>query len=187
MPPVVVPNSVSRTSMFVPNPQHGRASGGMSGVENTVEGLYAAHFAEAAKVAFLVTGDAHLAEDIAQDAFLASISRMAFLRRPDRFEAYLRRAVLNRCASHHRRRKRQESVLRAAAETTVKSDTDRVDDIDAVRRALGRIPPRQREAMILRYLVDLNDQEIAALMKCRVGTVRSLMSRGRESLRRELP
>ncbi len=149
--------------------------------------LYARHAPDAVRLARLLTGDAALAQDLVQDAFVRLGGRLVHLRRPDAFEAYLRRTVVNLARMHFRRRR----VERAHAERQRRAPDpvapgDAVEDRDLLRAALLRLPERQRAALVLRFYEDLPDRAIAEVLRCRPGTVASLVSRGLTRLRTEL-
>ena len=148
--------------------------------------LYATHARSTRDLAYLLTGDRALAEDLVQDCFVRLAGRITPAQDPG---AYLRRMVVNASHSHFRRlRVRRERAPDEAR--TVGADTDVSLDgaQDRAERqrlleALGTLPPRQRTAVVLRHWLDLSEQECATEMRCSVGTVKSLSSRGRAALR----
>jgi RNA polymerase sigma factor (sigma-70 family) len=149
--------------------------------------LYRVHADEAIRLAYLITGDRALAEDLVQDAFVRLAGRLLHLRGPGGFEAYLRRTVVNLANTHFRRRKverryqeREASMLRP-----VSHDPD-VPGIEAARAALLALPIRQRTAIALRFYLDLSEARTAELMGCRPGTVKALVSQGFDKLRPKL-
>lgn len=133
--------------------------------------------------AFLLTGDRGAAQDLAQDAFAALLAgwRRGGLADP---EHYLQRALTLRAVSRWRRAARRETPTSRPPDGVSPDQTAVHDDRDALRRALAVLPARQRGVLVLRYLEDLPDEEIAALMGVRTSTVRSQAARGLESLRR---
>lgn len=147
--------------------------------------LYARHATEAIRLAYLLTGDRALAEDLAQDAFVKLAGRLAHLRDPDAFEAYLRRTVVNLSHSHFRRKRTERAYLaREASRTRTGSvDVPDVERRDELWRDLQRLPIRQRTVIVLRIYEDLPEQRVAEILGCRPGTVRSLLSRGLSELR----
>ena len=146
--------------------------------------LYRAHVPGAQRLAYLLTGDHALGEDIAHDAFVRAIGRFADLRSPESFGGYLRRAVVNGVRSHarsaSRERARAERSARLAGPGTAQDAPDEGDELWA---ALDRLPDRQRAAIVLRYWLDLSDQDVGRALGCRPGTVRSLLSRGLATMR----
>jgi RNA polymerase sigma-70 factor (sigma-E family) len=149
--------------------------------------LYRHHVPAAIRLAFLLTGDAAIAQDLAHEAFLRCASKRASMRSPDRFGAYLRRAVVREVAMRRRAADREYGRLDRASRSRpvtddVQTATDRVDLV----AALQRLPARQRTAIVLRYWSDLPEAEIARSLGCRPGTVKSSLARGLAALRLEV-
>ena len=136
------------------------------------------------RLAYLLTGDRAVAEDLVQEAFVRFVGRFRFLRDPDAFEPYLRRTIVNLSKNHFRRRAVERAYLEREGRRIedVSTDPD-VATSDTLRSALLRLPLRQRTALVLRYYEDLPDATIAELLGCRQATVRSLVARGLEALR----
>jgi RNA polymerase sigma-70 factor (sigma-E family) len=136
------------------------------------------------RLAYLLTGDRAVAEDLVQEAFVRFVGRLRFLRDPDAFEPYLRRTIVNLAKNHFRRRAVERAYLEREGPRTedVSTDPD-VAAYDTLRSALLRLPLRQRTALVLRYFEDLSDATIAELLGCRQATVRSLVARGLQALR----
>ena len=147
--------------------------------------LYGRHAPDAARLAYLLTGDRALAEDLVQDAFVRMFGRFRDLRNPDAFEAYLRRTVVNLSRSHFRRRRVELAYLERAAGAPSGANPE-LGAREEMWEALLRLPDRQRTAIVLRYYEDLSEVETADAMRCPVGTVKSLVSRGIERLRHEM-
>jgi RNA polymerase sigma-70 factor (sigma-E family) len=150
--------------------------------------LYLAHADGAVRLAYLLTGDRALAEDLVQDAFIRLAGRLVHLRDQSAFDAYLRRTVVNLSNSHFRRRKVERAFLESSrnAVGTQTSRSPSVEDREDLWRALGRLSGRQRAAVVLRFYEDLSERQVAEILKCRPGTVKSLVSRGLETLRKEI-
>ncbi|MDP9343968.1 MAG: SigE family RNA polymerase sigma factor [Actinomycetota bacterium] len=150
--------------------------------------LYTAYGPRAGRLAFVLTRDRELAEDVAQEAFARLITHLPALRDPDAVEAYLRRSVVNLCRKHWRRVSRERSFLRRegpvmATRTTAQPDVARRA---ALASALDRLPYRQRAALVLRFYEDLTERQTARALGCAVGTVKSLVFRGLRALREEI-
>jgi RNA polymerase sigma-70 factor (sigma-E family) len=148
--------------------------------------LYNAYAADGIRLAYLLTGDRALAEDLVQDAFVRLIGRLRHLREPDAFWAYLRRSIVNLATSHFRHRRVEGAYLErlAASPSAVTNVNDALDE--TMYRVLLRLPQRQRAAVVLRFYEDLSEAQTAAVLGCSTGTVSSLVSRGMKTLRGEL-
>ena len=156
------------------------------GQERRLDELYRHHVPEMVRLAYVVTGEAAAAEDLAQEAFVRAAGRFAHLRNRDAFGAYLRRALLNLCKNHFRRRDTERAYLAAQQPPDATHPQAALDSADVVRAALLRLPVRQRAALALRFFEDLSVEESARALGCRPGTVKSLTSRALETLRVEL-
>ncbi len=150
--------------------------------------LYQAHALGFVRLAFLMTGDQPTAEDIVQDAFLGLHRRWGSLTDHDRALSYVRTCVLNGCRQLHRVRYRREKVqldppedVRSAEDSALLSEDNR-----AMLAAITRLPARQREAVVLRYYLDMTEEQAAQAMGVSRGTVKSATSRGRAALARML-
>jgi RNA polymerase sigma-70 factor (sigma-E family) len=144
--------------------------------------LYLRHAPQALRLAYLLTGDARLAEDLVQDAFVRLAGRMLHLRSPDGFHAYLRITVVNLVRSH-RRRKSVEATYLERRTASIALDPPDLSDRVELRSALMALPIRQRTAIVLRYYEDLSDAQTAEVMRCRRAAVKSLVARGMVTLR----
>jgi RNA polymerase sigma-70 factor (sigma-E family) len=150
--------------------------------------LYRRHADGARRLAYLLTGDAALAEDLVQDAFVRLAGRLAHLRDPAAFEAYLRRTVVNLANSHFRHRRVERAYLEREANRPVGHGAPGgPEERDELWTALQTLPERQRAAIVLRYYEDLTERDIADVLRCRQGTVKSLLSRGLVAMREEIP
>ena len=146
--------------------------------------LYARHAAEAIRLAYVLTGDRLLAEDLVQDAFVRLAGRLVHLRDPHAFDAYLRRTVVNLANSYFRRKRVERAYLRrSTAEPRPVGAAHDADRRDELWQDLQRLPSRQRTAIVLRIYEDLPERRVAEILGCRPGTVRSLVSRGLAELR----
>ena len=136
------------------------------------------------RLAYLLTGDRALAEDLVQEAFLRFVGRLHHLRDPEAFDAYLRRTIVNLFSSHLRRLRleRRALVRQRSAGRPEQRDRD-VAERDAMWSALQTLPPRQRVALVLRYYEDLSERETAEVLGCSVGAAKQLVTRGLTALR----
>jgi RNA polymerase sigma factor (sigma-70 family) len=139
----------------------------------SLEALYRREYAAMVRLAHLLTGSNAVAEDVVQDAFVSMARRIGEANVPG---AYLRATVINGCRAWHRRRRylaREERTLEPALPDAA------ADMLDA----LQALPERQRTALVLRFYLDLPEDEIAAVLDCRPATVRSLVHRGLARMR----
>ena len=144
--------------------------------------LYVRHAPDALRLAYLLTGDRSLAEDLVQDAFVRMAGRLVHLRSSSMFAAYLRTTVVNLARSHGRRK----AVERRYAERTAAprpAEAADVSDRDQLRNALMALPVRQRTAVVLRYYEDLSERQVAEVLRVRPSAAKSLIARGVASLR----
>ena len=139
--------------------------------------FYREHFADVARLAFLLTSSWEVAQDLTQDVFVRLHRRWSKVAEP---RAYLRRAVVNACHSYHRRRFLERRRNGVDPSSAVQLGADELLD------ALAQLPYRQRAALVLRFYRDLPDEEIGAVLGCRRSTVRSLVHRGLEELRKAI-
>jgi RNA polymerase sigma-70 factor (sigma-E family) len=158
---------------------------------SAVAGLYAEHALGLTRLALIIVGDRQAAEDIVQDAFCGLHRRWDALRDTGKALQYVRSAVLNGCRSESRRVR--TSLARGgrdgdylppvwSAESVVLATEERREVI----AALSRLPARQREALLLRYFLDLSEADTAAAMRISRGTAKSTVSRGLAALRQLL-
>lgn len=154
-----------------------------------VSELFEGHAVRLIRTAVLLVGDQSSAEDVVQDAFVGLYRAAGRLEDPGNAVAYLRASVINGCRSVLRSRKR--AGLRAAAMHdppvwSAESAAMAGEDKREVLAAVARLPRRQREVLVLRYYLNLSDQEIAADLGVTRSTVASTASRALAALGREL-
>src|SRR2546428_7768501 len=112
--------------------------------------LYLRHADEAVRLAYLLTRDRALAEDLVQDACVKLAGRLVHLRDPGAFDAYLRRTVVNLANSHFRRKRLERAYLKRER-GSIRSEESMPDPgtRDELWEAMGRLTPRQRAAIVL--------------------------------------
>jgi RNA polymerase sigma-70 factor (sigma-E family) len=147
--------------------------------ERSFAAVFNAHHRDAVRLAYLLTSDATQAEDIVAEAFAKVYVRWKRGEVRD-VGAYLRRAVANEANSKLRRRylERREAGRQRGDDRGVRLVDEQAADRDEVWSALGRLPARQRQAVVLRYYEDLSEADTAELLGVSVGTVKSQVSRG---------
>ena len=150
--------------------------------------LVTRHHAEMARVAYVVTGDAALAEDAVQSAWLACWARLPSLRDPLRVRPWLFAIVLNEARQIMRRRRRVAMVeldLNAGATTSTADPAVGIGRLDLVR-ALAHLAPDDRALLALRYVAGLDAVELGAVTGRSASGTRARLSRLTARLRREL-
>jgi RNA polymerase sigma-70 factor (sigma-E family) len=133
------------------------------------------------RTAYLIVWDLPEAEDLVQEALLKVARRWHRVRRMEHPVAYARRILVNLAlgGAERRSRRRQELTGEALADRhDQRTESNPVETQDELMRALAALPPRQRTVLVLRYFLDLPEAEVAAAMKCSLGTVKSTASRG---------
>lgn len=148
----------------------------------TLEQLYEANAADGRRLAFLLVGDRAQAEDICQDAFVRVLGRFGDIRNPDGFRTYLMRTVVSLSKNHFRRKALERRHSRAVVPGVVELP----ERDHALLEALGRLPSRQRAALVLRYCEDLSEDRTAQILQTSRKAVRSLVTRGLAALRKEV-
>lgn len=149
-----------------------------------LDALYREHAPAALRLALLLTGDKARAEDLVQDAFLRAGSRLGVLRDPERFGAYLRKAVVNATRNAHRHRQVVDRYLTRQGPLVPQfSEPDDLTTRDALWSAIQHLPARQREVIVCRFYLDLSERNTADALGCSPGTVKSSLSRGLDALR----
>jgi RNA polymerase sigma-70 factor (sigma-E family) len=153
---------------------------------HAVTALYQSHALGLTRLAFGMLGDRPAAEDVVQEAFCGLYRAWDRLPDHDRVLGYLRVSVLNGCRSAIRRNRRVPRPLAVPAAPSAEADALAGEDQRAAVAALRRLPPRQREALVLRYLADLPENETALAMGVSRGTVKSTTARALAALGRML-
>ncbi len=158
--------------------------------EDRLAALHREHYRSLVRLAALLLGDTARSEEVVQDAFVKLQLRWGGLRRLDAAPAYLRSAVLNGARSLLRH---QQVTDRHGARRTSAPPADTPEAAalarDEHRRVVGalrRLPERQREALALRYYLDLSEAEMAAAMGVTAGSVKTHVHRGLAALARAL-
>jgi RNA polymerase sigma-70 factor (ECF subfamily) len=144
------------------------------------------------RTAAALLGSREEAGDVAQDVAIDVLRSLHGLRDPEAFDGWVHRITVRHAMRRLKRRRGDQrhetplALLSEAAEPALVEDVDR-ETVVAARQALSaafdELPPKQRLALALRYVHDLPDAEIASALGCRVGSVHSLLSRGRSALR----
>src|ERR1019366_644055 len=143
--------------------------------------------ARALQAAAVAMGDVHAARDVSQAVAVRVLRGLGSLRAPDRFDAWVYRITVSEIRRAYRQRSQRGEIPLDCDSIDVTHDSDRGGGLASemlftragLRAALAELSYRERTALALRYVHDLGDEEIAKAMRCRSGTVRSLLSRAR--------
>ena len=139
------------------------------------------------RTAYLLTGNSVAAEELVQDTLVRLYPKWERVEGADLPLAYVRRALANGYVNQARRASRREFAYADVPERIDDYDpVTQLADRDQIWGGLRRLPDRQRAALVMRFFDDLSDDDTAAALGCRVGTVRSLISRGLATLRVQL-
>jgi len=137
--------------------------------------------------AHVLTGDPHAAEDVVQTALARTAAAWPRVRRKDNPEGYVRRAVVTTHLNALRRRPWREQPRDFISNEADDADAARpeqdLDERDAMWSALAELPPKQRAVLVLRYYEDLSEADIAEVLGCSRGTVKSQAAKGLSRLR----
>jgi RNA polymerase sigma-70 factor (sigma-E family) len=133
------------------------------------------------RLALLLTGDRWQAEELLQDSLVRIYERWRRLSRTDDLHAYLRKVLVNNHTSLWRRRRRENLV--GEVPDRPGPDGDVSAEALMVRDALRSLPPKQRAVVVLRHYEDLPEREIARVLGCSPGTVKSQHAKAMAKLR----
>jgi RNA polymerase sigma-70 factor (sigma-E family) len=165
-------------------PRSARSTG--VGVDDPLTVLHREQYRSLVRLANLLLDDRGRSEEIVQDAFVKLQLRWGGLRRLDRAPAYLRSAVLNgaRSALRHGRVVGRHAERRTALPDMPTPETGALAAVehDRVVAAMRLLPTRQREALALRYYLDLSERDMAAAMGVSAGSVKTHLRRGLAAL-----
>lgn len=135
------------------------------------------------RVAFLLTSDHGLAEDLLQTALMKTSRRWRHLPDRDHAYSYVRRVLVTTHTSWYRRRRVREVLVDQWPDVTDAKSGDGPSGVAEAFHALNALPPRMRAVIVLRFYEDLSEADTAAALGCSLGTVKSQSSRGLARLR----
>ena len=144
--------------------------------------FYASHFDEVARALVLAGADREQARDATQEAFARALRRWRRVAAMDRPDGWVYVVAMNQLRDHWRRLQRRAS----AAPDTAPDEGGVLATRISVRDAIATLPPRQRQAVILRYLADLPIASVADAMGCAPGTAKATLHQALRALRIEL-
>jgi RNA polymerase sigma-70 factor (sigma-E family) len=156
-----------------------------SDADQAIIAMYSTEYRSLVRMSVVLVGDVGTAEEVVQECFIAMYSAWRRLRNVDKAVNYLRRSVVNRSRSVLRRRivadkhaPKHEPDMPSAEQGAI-TRLERSAVIDALRS----LPDRQREAVMLRYYLDLSEEEVASAMQISRGAVKSHTARAKAALR----
>lgn len=165
-------------------PKAARTAAARPGSGASFDAVASAHYPQLLRLAWLLTGDREQAEDVVGEALARSLRRWdaASIANP---AAYLRRAVINEVNSSFRRlrTRRRHRTHRRGDDRGQRLADEQIADADAIGRALGQLPAKQRAAVVLRFYEGLSQAETAEAMGCSLGAAKSNCARGLDRLR----
>lgn len=153
-------------------------------VHDAMARLHHDHYRSLVRLAALLLDDIGASEEVVQDAFVKVHLGWGRIADPERAPAYLRSAVLNGARSRMRHRQVQDRHLQAVppAAPSAEAGALAAEEHDRVVAAVRRLPARQREAVVLRYYLDLSEAEMAAVMGISAGSVKTHLHRSLAAL-----
>jgi RNA polymerase sigma factor (sigma-70 family) len=148
-------------------------------VRSSFDDVYSAELRPIVRLAALLVRSQHVAEELAQEAFLRLFEHFDQVDNP---AGFLRTVVVRLCLTWQRRRKTEQRLIQQVGIERPSS----IPEVDETWEALGRLDPDRRAVLVLRYYEHLRHREIAELLGCPTSTVRSRTHRALKDLRKEL-
>jgi RNA polymerase sigma-70 factor (sigma-E family) len=150
-----------------------------------ITSMYDAQYRPLVRMSAMLLGDIGTAEEVVQESFIAVHAAWRRLRDIDKAVPYLRRSVLNRSRSILRHRMVVGRHAPAREPDMPSAEQGAITQLErsAVIEALRSLPARQREALVLKFYLELTEEEVAAVMKISTGAVKSHTARGKAALR----
>jgi RNA polymerase sigma-70 factor (sigma-E family) len=158
---------------------------GAADADLAIAALYGTEYRSLVRMSAMLLGDVGSAEEVVQDSFIAVHAAWRGLRDFDKGAHYLRRSVMNRSRSVLRHRAVVDKHAPAAEPDMPSAEHAAIARLQrtAVISALRSLPARQREALVLRFYLDLSEEQVAAAMRISQGAVKSHTARGKAALR----
>lgn len=147
--------------------------------ERRVRDLFDVQYRPLCRLAYVILRDAAQAEEAVMDAFVKTFAGWRRIGMMDRPDLYVRRAVVNACTSRLRRRSIESRHLDDHRPITAAD----FDTQHLVRAAIDELPKRQRLCVVLRYFEDLSEADMAEVLGCSPGTIKSQLSKARVTLK----
>ena len=155
-----------------------------------LDALVAAHARQIVRLVSRLVDQAEDVEDLVQETFLAATAHRRTFRGECRLSTWLSRIAVNKCRSYHRWRRLRRFIPllpgHGVGAATTAATASAVDTEEEVRRAVGRLPAKYRESIVLRYFENLTIDEIAEVLGVRRTAVEKRLSRARQRLKEML-
>lgn len=165
--------------------RQGNRAGRVGTTDEQLANLYSLHASDAARLAYLLTGDFDVAQDIAQEAFVKLGGRISRLRLPENAAGYLFRTVANLSRGHGRSLTR-DRMLRDRLGPVRPIEQPDLPERDELWRALMKLSQRHRTALYLRYYLAMPEAEAAEVLGVSVSAMKSLTHRATQACRKQL-
>lgn len=147
-----------------------------------IEGVYREAAGRFVRLARAIVADEQDARDVVQEAMVHAVRQRESFRGVGPLEAWLWTAVLN-AARTRRRARNPNNDAHATSLPSPDGEVERLGDVEAVRRAVSRLPERQRLVLFLRHYADLDYSEIASVLDIKPGTVGPTLAQAQATLR----
>jgi RNA polymerase sigma-70 factor (sigma-E family) len=193
MPAIVTaePDALAARSMYVVDGSLGSAVLGLvpldtrSDADQAIAAMYSTEYRSLVRISVVLVGDVGTAEEVVQECFIAMYAAWRRLKNVDKAVNYLRRSVVNRSRSVLRRRIVADKHVPKHEPDMPSAEQGAITRLErlAVIAALRSLPLRQREAIMLRYYLDLSEEEVASAMRISRGAVKSHTARAKAALR----
>jgi RNA polymerase sigma-70 factor (sigma-E family) len=185
------PDVLAARSMYVVDGSLGGAVLGLipldprSDADQAIAAMYSTEYRSLVRISVVLVGDVGTAEEVVQECFIAMYAAWRRLKNVDKAVNYLRRSVVNRSRSVLRRRIVAEKHVPKHEPDMPSAEQGAITQLErtAVIAALRSLPVRQREAIMLRYYLDLSEEEVASAMRISRGAVKSHTARAKAALR----
>ena len=157
----------------------------LSDADQTIAAMYSTEYRSLVRISVVLVGDVGTAEEVVQECFIAMYAAWRRLKNVDKAVNYLRRSVVNRSRSVLRRRIVADKHVPKHEPDMPSAEQGAITQLErtAVIAALRSLPVRQREAIMLRYYLDLSEEEVASAMRISRGAVKSHTARAKAALR----
>lgn len=151
-----------------------------------IEALYRERYVSFVRVASAICGNPEAGRDAVQSAFVSAVTNRGSFRRRGTLQAWVWQIVVNEARGSVRRHNAIKPDENPELQNLSRNGHEDLDDPLGVRRWIAALPPRQREAVFLRYFADLDYRTIAELLDVEPGTVSATLNAAHKTLRTRL-